>query len=291
MAEQIAAVRAFNRFYTARLGLLRRRHLNGEFSLTEARILYEIGTRPEMTATALRGTLGLDAGYISRLLGMLTRRRLVRATASKADGREKLLTLSESGKKAVARLDAQSVQQIGGILEGVRAEERKTMVAALAEVQRILGSGAAVRIERLEAVNDAARAILAEYYEAVHVVVRDGPGSLERLVRERGSGIWLAYLGNHVAGCVALRTMEGKAGAGECKRLYVKPEARGWGVAGALMDALEEHAREQGLQWIYLDSYDGLKAALALYAKRGYRRCARYNENPQATVFLRKRLG
>jgi DNA-binding MarR family transcriptional regulator len=84
-AEQVAAMREFNRFYTTRLGLLRRRHLDGEFSLTEARILYEIGSNPKLTASSLRNTLGLDAGYISRLLTLLTRRKLVRQTASKSD--------------------------------------------------------------------------------------------------------------------------------------------------------------------------------------------------------------
>src|SRR3981081_3573413 len=93
IAEQISAVREFNRFYTARLGLLRGRHLDSEFSLTEARILYEIAANPLTTASTLRGTLELDAGYISRLLAALARKKLVRQTPSKADGREKHPTL------------------------------------------------------------------------------------------------------------------------------------------------------------------------------------------------------
>ncbi|MFZ0518624.1 MAG: helix-turn-helix domain-containing protein, partial [Acidobacteriaceae bacterium] len=75
--EQISAVREFNRFYTARLGLLRNRHLDGEFSLTEARMLYEIAAAPGVTASCLRNTLGLDAGYVSRSLALLSRRKLV----------------------------------------------------------------------------------------------------------------------------------------------------------------------------------------------------------------------
>src|SRR3954466_5426822 len=103
-AEQVASMREFNRFYTARLGLLRKRHLDGEFSLTEARILYEIGSRPGLTASILRSVLDLDAGYVSRLLGLLTKRRLVRQQVSKADGRERLLTLTATGEKKVAEL-------------------------------------------------------------------------------------------------------------------------------------------------------------------------------------------
>src|SRR5882757_7722986 len=95
--QQVSAVREFNRFYTARLGLLRKRHLDGDFSLTEARILYEIGATPGLTATSLRETLDLNAGYVSRTLALLTRRRLVRQTPSKQDGRERLLTLSPVG--------------------------------------------------------------------------------------------------------------------------------------------------------------------------------------------------
>jgi GNAT superfamily N-acetyltransferase len=78
---------------------------------------------------------------------------------------------------------------------------------------------------------------------------------------------------------------------GECKRLYVQPVARGHHIADKLLDAQEDFARNQGLRWIYLDSYDDLKVAIALYRKRGYVSCDRYNDNPQATVFLRKNIG
>ena len=79
--------------------------------------------------------------------------------------------------------------------------------------------------------------------------------------------------------------------AGECKRLCVQPAARGRRIADKLLDAQGDFARSKGLRWIYLDSYDELKVAVALYRKRGYVSCARYNDNPQATVFLRKNLG
>ena len=78
--------------------------------------------------------------------------------------------------------------------------------------------------------------------------------------------------------------------AGECKRLYVRPHARGKRIADKLLDAQEEFARSQGIEWIYLDSFDDLKTAIALYERRGFERCARYNDNPQATLFMRKRL-
>jgi ribosomal protein S18 acetylase RimI-like enzyme len=88
-----------------------------------------------------------------------------------------------------------------------------------------------------------------------------------------------------------LRKLPNIAHASECKRLYVKPTARGKHIADKLLDAQEAFARNEGVDWIYLDSYDDLKAAIALYERRGYERCERYNDNPQATLFMRKYLG
>lgn len=292
IAEQIAAVREFNRFYTARLGLLRRRHLDGEFSLTEARLLYEIGANPATTASTLRETLELDAGYLSRLLAALSTRRLVRRTASTADGREKHLTLTATGEKAVARLNALSTKQLQEMLAEVNSRDRDALVASLSNVRRILSrdQGSEIRIERVKTVDDAVLAILEEYYEAVAVMQRDRPGSLQQMLDEPGSGMWLARRGDVVVACVVLRRLKSIAHAGECKRLYVKPAARGNHLAARLLDALEDFARSEGMKWIYLDSYDDLKAAIALYERRGYQRCKRYNDNPQATLFMRKRI-
>src|SRR3954468_15441221 len=208
-AEQVASMREFNRFYTARLGLLRRRHLDGEFSLTQARILYEIGAHPIITASTLCEVLELDAGYISRLLSALTRRRVVRQAASQLDGRERLLTLTAKGEKAVARLNEQSSTLIQSILAKFSAADRETLVASLTKVRTILSApqNFPIRIVRLTAANEDAVAILHEYYEAVHVVQRDKPGGLQEIIDGPGSGVWLAYLGDEVVGCVVLRKL------------------------------------------------------------------------------------
>jgi DNA-binding MarR family transcriptional regulator/N-acetylglutamate synthase-like GNAT family acetyltransferase len=292
-SEQVSAMREFNRFYTKRLGLLRRRHLDGDFSLTEARILYEIGSRPELTASSLRNTLGLDAGYISRLLTLLTRRKLVRQTASKEDGREKLLTLSHTGAKKLAQLNEQSALQIEELLEPLSAAERETLIESLSKVRSILSEAQkpAIRIVRLSEANDDAYRLLEEYYDAVGVIQRDTPEAIQQIIGAASSGMWVAYLRKKAVGCVILRRLSSIPFAGECKRLYVRPEARRNGLADALLDAQEAFARSKGLQWIYLDSYDDLKTAIALYRKRGYLPCERYNDNPQATVFLRKNIG
>jgi DNA-binding MarR family transcriptional regulator/GNAT superfamily N-acetyltransferase len=290
--EQISAVREFNRFYTARLGLLRKRHLDGEFSLTEARMLYEIGASPGVTASSLREALGLNAGYVSRSLALLSKRRLVRQTPSKQDGREKLLTLLPAGEKSVVWLNERSALQIHELLADLSASERVTLLDSFSKIRSILGKpkGRAVRIVRLERSNDDVLRLLQEYYEAVHVVQRDTPAAIQKIIDDPGSGVWLAYLEDEAVGCVVLRRLGSIKFAAECKRLYVRPSARGNRIAEKLLDAQEEFARSKGLRWIYLDSYDDLKVAIALYRKRGYVACERYNDNPQATVFLRKNL-
>jgi DNA-binding MarR family transcriptional regulator/GNAT superfamily N-acetyltransferase len=291
--EQISAVREFNRFYTSRLGLLRKRHLDGEFSLTESRILYEIGASPRMTASSLRSVLGLNAGYVSRSLALLTRRKLVRQTPSKQDGREKLLTLLAAGERVVAWLNQQSELQIQELLTNVNSADREVLLDSLAKVRSILSvpKAGSIRIVRLSQSNDDALQLLQEYYEAVSVVLRDTHDAIQKIINDPYSGLWLSYLDENPVGCVVLKELSSIESAAECKRLYVRPMARGRRIADKMLDAQEDFARSKGLHWIYLDSYDNLKVALALYRKRGYVPCERYTDNPQATVFFRKYIG
>ena len=100
----------------------------------------------------------------------------------------------------------------------------------------------------------------------------------------------MASVDGQPVGCVCLRPLPAIENASECKRLYVRPAGRGMGIANRLMDALESYAGTVGYQAVYLDTYDDLKPAIALYAGRGYKPCERYNNNPQATVFMRKQL-
>lgn len=137
---------------------------------------------------------------------------------------------------------------------------------------------------------DEAYAIVREYYDAVGVVVRDDAESFARDYFGDGSGVWLAYDEASVVGCIALRPLPQLDRAGEIKRMYVKPEARGQGIAERLLEALEEYAAEAGYRALYLDSKEDLKTAIRFYARHGYAECERYNENPQATIFMRKGL-
>jgi ribosomal protein S18 acetylase RimI-like enzyme len=135
-----------------------------------------------------------------------------------------------------------------------------------------------------------ARLLLNEYYGEVGVIQRDTPAAVQRFLGDLDSALWIAYVGNVPAGCVVLRPLATFPAAGECKRLYVRARFRRRGLADLLLDALEAQGRSSALSWIYLDSKDDLGAALALYRRRGYEPCERYNDNVQATVFLRKSL-
>ena len=132
-----------------------------------------------------------------------------------------------------------------------------------------------------------ASAIVAEYCDAIGVVVRD-----ETLLPyfEAGSGLWLARDGSLCVGCIALRPLASITAACEVKRLYVRSSHRGSGVADRLLDALETYAAALGYRAAYLDTKDDLLAAIRFYERRGYVRCPRYNDNPQATVFMRRDL-
>ena len=139
--------------------------------------------------------------------------------------------------------------------------------------------------QRLEALE-----LLAEYYEAVDVVKRDTLADVEGFLRDEAAGLWIAYVEGMPAGCVVLRPLPSMRSAGECKRLYVRSRFRGRGIAEALLDSMEDYGRVLGLKEIYLDSKDDLTVAINLYKKRQYETCAAYNDNPQATIFMRKVL-
>jgi len=136
---------------------------------------------------------------------------------------------------------------------------------------------------------NAAYGIVAEYYEAMQVVARE---SKERFAQDyfaAEAGVWLACMNGQIAGCVALRALN-NARTAEIKRMYVRPAWRGYGIGQKLLKEAENFAQKSGYRWIYLDTTDGMLAAAQLYRRNGYEPCERYNDNPQATIFMRKQL-
>lgn len=138
---------------------------------------------------------------------------------------------------------------------------------------------------------DQAIELIEEYYDSINVVVRDDRETILHYALESNSGIWLAFSDEKPIGCVLLRPLPIVSPTSvEVKRLYVRENFRGVGAAQLLMVALEEAALNLGNDWIYLDTKDDLISAIKFYEKNGYVRCERYNDNPQATIFMRKQL-
>jgi GNAT superfamily N-acetyltransferase len=143
---------------------------------------------------------------------------------------------------------------------------------------------------------DAAFGLVDEYFEAVGVVSREDRGRFVEEYFGEGRGLWLAGLHGELAGCIALRRLRPPDGfpeglpCSEIKRMYVRDKFREQGIAQKLLTAAERFARETGYAWIYLDTTNEMVAAARLYERNGYEACARYNENPQATIFMRKEL-
>lgn len=291
LLQEANVVRQFNRFYTVHLGLLRGRYLGTEFSLSESRVLYELAQHPACTANSLCGRLGLDAGYMSRLVRSLTERGLVQGTRSTQDKRAMLLSLTPNGRAASddinQRVSAETIQMLSHLDDA----QRVRLLDAMHTIQDIL-SPSSLRIVRATAAQATdARILLHEYFDLIDVVLRDDDRALASLLTDPGSAMWIAYIDEVPAACVAMRPLPQIAGAAECKRLYVAEPYRQRGLSMALMRTLEQHAARVGYGAVYLDTKGDLYPAIRLYEKLGYQPCERYNDNPQATVFMRKPLG
>jgi ribosomal protein S18 acetylase RimI-like enzyme len=146
-------------------------------------------------------------------------------------------------------------------------------------------------IIRRAGAGDEARAwtIAKEYFASSPIIIPDNATTFQTNL-EDPNRFWIAEHGTHVVGCVAFRPLPDFPRAGEVRRLYVRPTHRGAGVADALMTVLETSARNEGFESLYLDTHETFAAAIALYERRGYERIQRYNQNPLATIFMRRDL-
>src|SRR2546426_7180421 len=140
LSPRIAAVRRFNRFYTRQIGLLQETLLRSPFSLAEARVLYELAHHTQTNATELGKELGLDAGYLSRILRGFQKRRLIDRNPSKTDGRQRLVRLTERGRRAFAKLNRDSRQEIGTLLRSVPQAGQQHLRRALHTTEQLLGA-------------------------------------------------------------------------------------------------------------------------------------------------------
>lgn len=150
LQARIDAVRAFNRFYTRRIGLLRKDYLGSPFSLTQARVLYEIARRRRSTAADLGRDLDLDAGYLSRILGRFAVRGLIHRILSPADRRQQVLALTPRGRAAFAPLDARSHREVAAMLRRMPPASQARLVRAMRTIEALLESAASVSPPAIE---------------------------------------------------------------------------------------------------------------------------------------------
>jgi DNA-binding MarR family transcriptional regulator/predicted N-acetyltransferase YhbS len=290
--SQITQIRSFSRAVTRRVGALDESYLRRGRPLGEVRLLFEVG--PEGAGLgALRSRLGLDSGYLSRMLRSLEAQGLVSVGKLDGDARSRRAMLTEKGLAEHAAYDALSDELANSILEPLSAAARDRLVAAMAEVERLLAA-ASMTVEEEVADSEEARRCLAQYFNELAERFEEGfdPGkgnaaTESDFIPPRGSFV-IARLDGDPVGCGALRMID--AETAEVKRMWVAPSARGLGVASRMLRKLEAIAAGFGAKTVCLDTNRSLKEAQSLYKRQGYAEIARFNDNPYADHWFAKRL-
>jgi DNA-binding MarR family transcriptional regulator/GNAT superfamily N-acetyltransferase len=291
--RQVEQVRSFNRAVTRRIGVLTDDYLGRGRPLAESRLLFEIG-HEGVEVRELRSRLALDSGYLSRMLRSLEAQGIARSRPAPGDARVRRVTLTAKGRREFDVLDRRSQELADGLLAPLPETQRQRLVAAMAEVERLMRA-AAVSVEVADAASaesrsciDAYLAELVERFESGFDATRGPSAEPQELVPPSGLFL-LARLDGQALGCAALKRIA--AGVGEIKRMWVSPSARGLGIAQRLLDALEHHAGTMGMTTLRLDTNRTLTEARALYARNGYREIPAYNDNPYADHWFEKRMG
>lgn len=288
LPARIEAVRAFNRFYTRRIGVLHEGLLQSKFSLTETRLLWEFAHCESTTASALARELDLDAGYLSRLLRSLRERGLIRSERSKEDARHVELRLSAAGKRAFAPLDARSRDEVGALLAGLNEDQQQRLLQSIRTIHQLLDD-APKRVSpyllRPHRVGDMGwvisrhGALYAQEYgwtlDFEALVARIAADFIERFDPAR-EACWIAERDGANVGCVFLvqardeATHAVRTGIAQLRLLIVEPSARGLGLGERLVTECERFAREKGYERIVLWTNANLLAARGIYRKAGY---------------------
>jgi DNA-binding MarR family transcriptional regulator/GNAT superfamily N-acetyltransferase len=291
-SEQIDGVRRFNRLVTLRAGALDDHFLGRGRPLGASRVLYEVGAEGA-NLRELRRRLGLDAGYLSRLIASLRREGLVKLGRSPADGRLRTARLTAAGEREVREMNRRSDRAAGELLETFPAPQRDQLVAAMGQVHRLLRL-AGFRIERRSPRSLAARQCVARYFTELQRRFESGfdpdtslPADDGDLVPPVGAFLVGSIDGEPVA-CGAVKTIE--PGVGSLKRMWVADDVRGLGIGRRMLDALEAEARPLGLEVLRLETNRALAEAIGLYRKAGYREVTRFNDDPYAHHWFEKHL-
>lgn len=290
--ELVSRVRRFNRVVARRIGALEDTYLGRGRSLGEARLLWEIG--PDgAEVRALRSRLGLDSGYLSRLLRGLEADGLVTVDAAEHDARVRRARLTAAGLAERAELDRRSDELAASFLAPLNDRQRDRLGAAMGEVERLLVAST-VRVAVTPPEHPDARrcqqayvAELARRFEGGFDPARSV--SVDDAEVTPPAGLFLvATLDGEPVGCVALK-FHGEAAA-EIKRMWVAPAARGLGLGRRLLSEVETQAVEHGVHTVQLDTNKSLVEAIALYRSAGYREVAPFNDHVYADHWFAKQL-
>jgi DNA-binding MarR family transcriptional regulator/predicted GNAT family acetyltransferase len=277
--DRISAVRAFNRSYTKFLGALNEHLLSTPYSLTEARVLFELGQRNETEVAELREAIGLDAGYLSRLLARFAESGLVRRERSSSDARRQLIRLTGKGKDTFRILDTKSAAQIRTLLGDLTDDEQQRLVDAMDMIRRRLARAGARPEVRLRPPAAGDHGWVIERNGALYAQEHGWDSSYEALVARIVAGYldqhdpereaaWVAELhGERVGAVFCVRKDDETA---KLRLLHVEPSARGAGVGTVLVDECVRFARAAGYRAIELWTVSVLAPARRIYQRAGF---------------------
>ncbi len=290
--EQVKQVRRFNRLVTQRVGALNDHYLARDRPLGEARLLWEIG-EAGCDVRTLRSRLGLDAGYLSRLLRSLEAARLVRVGRSELDGRVRTARLTRKGSAERTVLDRRSDELARSLLEPLSESQRQQLVSAMVDVERLV-TAALVEVDVVDPADRDAQHCLIEYFSELNRRFDAGfdpalsiPAELDEL-RPPAGVFLIATLRAEPIGCGALK-FHGDAPT-ELKRMWVAPSARGLGIGRRLLTELERCAAASGSDVVRLETNATLSEAIGLYRSAGYREVDAFNDEPYAHHWFEKQL-
>ena len=279
--QRIANVRRFNRFYTRQIGVLQEKPYRSPFSLTEVRVLYELGHREDPTAAELSNDLGLDAGYLSRILAGFDKRSWLNRKACNTDARQSLLSLTARGKKALAPLDARSREEVGMILGGLSAAEQRRLIDAMQTIENLLGTGTTQKpgyILRPHQPGDMGwvvhrhGALYAQEYrydERFEALVAEIVAKFIDNFDVKRERCWIAEKDDEIVGFVFL--VKHSKTVAKLRLLLVEPSARGLGIGKRLVEECVRFARQAGYRKITLWTQSSLHAARRIYEHAGFR--------------------
>jgi DNA-binding MarR family transcriptional regulator/GNAT superfamily N-acetyltransferase len=277
--DRVAAVRGFNRFYTARIGALRDGLLRTPHSLTEARVLYELGQREVTEVADLRRELDLDAGFLSRLLARLQSHGLVARERSTDDARRQRIRLTEDGVAAFAELDRRSADEIGAVLGALSEDDQKRLVAAMDTVHDVLTQAPPAAGFVLRSPHPGDFGWIVQRHGALYAQQYGWDASFEALVARivadyaeehdpRREAAWIAEVDGEPAGCVLCVRREDDVA--QLRLLLVEPRARGRGIGARLIEECLHFAQRAGYARITLWTNDVLHEARRLYERAGF---------------------